>query len=111
MDSALVAENLVTDREPSTLSSVEDILSERAVARAPVQLCLDLGHPFVRGGSAQDRGTTVRNHQAGHRDGALPRAAGPAAARLGRGRERLLDAVGRDLAVPQDAGVDGVLRA
>ena len=51
----LLVENLVTDREPSTMVLIDNILSERAVARAPVQLCLDLGHPFVCGGSAQDR--------------------------------------------------------
>jgi D-erythrulose 1-phosphate 3-epimerase len=51
----LLVENLVTDREPSTMALIEDIVAERAVARAPVQLCLDLGHPFVCGGSPQDR--------------------------------------------------------
>ena len=51
----LLVENLVTDREPSTMDLIENILTERAVARAPVQLCLDLGHPFVCGGSSQDR--------------------------------------------------------
>ena len=47
----LLVENLVTDREPSTMVLIDNILSERAVARAPVQLCLDLGHPFVCAGS------------------------------------------------------------
>jgi len=51
----LLVENLVTDREPSTMVLLDNILSERAVARAPVQLCLDLGHPFVCGGSPADR--------------------------------------------------------
>ena len=51
----LLVENLVTDREPSTMALIEDILTERSVAHAPVQLCLDLGHPFVCGGSAADR--------------------------------------------------------
>ena len=36
---------------PPAMVLIETILSERAVARAPVQLCLDLGHPFVCGGS------------------------------------------------------------
>jgi sugar phosphate isomerase/epimerase len=51
----LLVENLVTDREPSTMALIEDILTERTVAHAPIQLCVDLGHPFVSGGSAQDR--------------------------------------------------------
>ena len=51
----LLVENLVTDREPSTISSIENILTERSVVRAPVQLCLNLGHPFVCGGSPRDR--------------------------------------------------------
>jgi sugar phosphate isomerase/epimerase len=51
----LLVENLVTDREPSTISSIENILAERSVAHAPVQLCVDLGHPFVCGGSPADR--------------------------------------------------------
>ena len=51
----LLVENLVTDREPSTMALVEDILAERSVAHASVQLCLDLGHPFVCGGSPADR--------------------------------------------------------
>jgi D-erythrulose 1-phosphate 3-epimerase len=51
----LLVENLVTDREPSTMALIEEILAERAVDRAPVQLCLDLGHPFVCGGSPADR--------------------------------------------------------
>ena len=50
----LLVENLVTDREPSTMALVEDILTERTVAHAPIQLCVDLGHPFVSGGSAKD---------------------------------------------------------
>src|SRR5271170_364771 len=50
----LLVENLVTDREPSTMALIENILTERSVAHAPIQLCLDLGHPFVSGGSAAD---------------------------------------------------------
>ena len=51
----VLVENLVTDREPSTMALVENILAERSSVRAPIQLCLDLGHPFVCGGSPQDR--------------------------------------------------------
>jgi D-erythrulose 1-phosphate 3-epimerase len=50
----LLVENLVTDREPSTMALIEDIVTERSVAHAPVQLCVDLGHPFVSGGSPAD---------------------------------------------------------
>jgi len=51
----LLVENLVTDREPSTMALIETIVTERSVAHAPIQLCLDLGHPFVCGGSPADR--------------------------------------------------------
>jgi D-erythrulose 1-phosphate 3-epimerase len=50
----LLVENLVTDREPSTMALIEDILAERSLVHAPVQLCVDLGHPFVCGGSPAD---------------------------------------------------------
>ena len=33
---------------------LENLLAERSVVHAPVQLCLDLGHPFVSGGSPAD---------------------------------------------------------
>src|SRR5580693_2628165 len=38
----LLVENLVTDREPSTMVLIENILAERSVVHAPIQLCLDL---------------------------------------------------------------------
>jgi len=50
----LLVENLVTDREPSTMALIEDLLSERTVAHAPIQLCLDLGHPFASGAAGPD---------------------------------------------------------
>jgi D-erythrulose 1-phosphate 3-epimerase len=50
----LLVENLVTDREPSTMDLAENILAERSVARAPIQLCLDLGHPFASGAVGPD---------------------------------------------------------
>jgi D-erythrulose 1-phosphate 3-epimerase len=50
----LLVENLVTDREPSTMALIEGLLTERSVAHAPIRLCLDLGHPFVCGGSPRD---------------------------------------------------------
>jgi len=50
----LLVENLVTEREPSTLALIEDLLTERTVAHAPVMLCLDLGHPFASGAVGRD---------------------------------------------------------
>ncbi len=50
----LLVENLVTDREPSTMALIENILTERSVVRAPIQLCLDLGHPFASGAAGPD---------------------------------------------------------
>lgn len=50
----LLVENLVTDREPSTMALIEDLCTERTVAHAPVQLCLDLGHPFASGAAGPD---------------------------------------------------------
>ncbi len=50
----LLVENLVTEREPSTMALIEDLLAERSVAHAPIQLCLDLGHPFASGAVGRD---------------------------------------------------------
>jgi D-erythrulose 1-phosphate 3-epimerase len=50
----LLVENLVTEREPSTMELIENLLTERTVAQAPVQLCLDLGHPFASGAAGPD---------------------------------------------------------
>lgn len=50
----LLVENLVTDREPSTMALIEDLLTERSVAHAPIQLCLDLGHPCASGAAGPD---------------------------------------------------------
>jgi sugar phosphate isomerase/epimerase len=50
----LLVENLVTDREPSTMASIENILAERSTVQAPVRLCLDLGHPYASGAAAPD---------------------------------------------------------
>lgn len=50
----LLVENLVTDREPAKISEIEDLLSERTAAQAPVQLCLDLGHPYASGATGRD---------------------------------------------------------
>ena len=37
------------------MALLEDILTERDVAHAPIQLCLDLGHPFASGTTGPDR--------------------------------------------------------
>ena len=50
----LLVENLVTDREPSTMALGENILAERDALHAPIQLCLDLGHPFASGATGPD---------------------------------------------------------
>jgi sugar phosphate isomerase/epimerase len=50
----LLVENLVTDREPSTMALIEDLCTEPTVAHVPVKLCLDLGHPFASGAAGPD---------------------------------------------------------
>jgi D-erythrulose 1-phosphate 3-epimerase len=50
----LLVENLVTDREPSTMALIEDLCTERDALHAPIQLCLDLGHPFASGATGPD---------------------------------------------------------
>jgi sugar phosphate isomerase/epimerase len=50
----LLVENLVTDREPSSMVLIEDLCTERTVAHAPIKLCLDLGHPFASGAAGPD---------------------------------------------------------
>jgi D-erythrulose 1-phosphate 3-epimerase len=50
----LLVENLVTEREPSTMTLIEDLCTERTVAHAPIKLCLDLGHPFASGAAGPD---------------------------------------------------------
>jgi D-erythrulose 1-phosphate 3-epimerase len=50
----LLVENLVTNREPSTMALIEDLCTERDALHAPIQLCLDLGHPFASGATGPD---------------------------------------------------------
>ncbi len=50
----LLVENLVTEREPSTMALIDDLCTERTVAHVPVMLCLDLGHPFASGAAGPD---------------------------------------------------------
>src|SRR5579862_3506285 len=50
----LLVENLVTEREPSTMALVGDLLTSGDAAHAPVQLCLDLGHPLASGAAGRD---------------------------------------------------------
>jgi sugar phosphate isomerase/epimerase len=51
----LVVENLAAAREPSTMAMLRDLLTEGDAARAPVRLCLDVGHMCVPGTSGEDR--------------------------------------------------------
>jgi len=51
----LVVENLAAAREPSTIASIESLLTDGDRARAPIRLCLDVGHMCVPGTSGDDR--------------------------------------------------------
>jgi D-erythrulose 1-phosphate 3-epimerase len=51
----LLVENLASIREPSTMASVESLLTDGDAAHVPVRLCLDLGHQCVPGTTGADR--------------------------------------------------------
>jgi sugar phosphate isomerase/epimerase len=51
----LLIENLVSVREPSTMSAVEELLSAGDGAHVPVRLCLDVGHQCVPGTEGAER--------------------------------------------------------
>jgi sugar phosphate isomerase/epimerase len=51
----LLVENLASHREPSTLASIETLLTDGDAAHAPVRLCLDVGHQCVPGTTGDDR--------------------------------------------------------
>jgi sugar phosphate isomerase/epimerase len=51
----LLVENLASHREPSTMASIETLLTDGDAAHAPVRLCLDVGHQCVPGTSGDDR--------------------------------------------------------
>jgi len=54
LDCVLV-ENLASIREPSTMASVESLLTDGDAAHVPIRLCLDLGHQCVPGTTGADR--------------------------------------------------------
>jgi sugar phosphate isomerase/epimerase len=51
----LLVENLASHREPSTMASIETLLTDGDAAHAPVRLCLDVGHQCVPGTTGDDR--------------------------------------------------------
>jgi sugar phosphate isomerase/epimerase len=51
----LLVENLASHREPSTMVSIETLLTDGDAAHAPVRLCLDVGHQCVPGTTGDDR--------------------------------------------------------
>jgi D-erythrulose 1-phosphate 3-epimerase len=51
----LLIENLASIREPSTMASVESLLTDGDAAHVPIRLCLDLGHQCVPGTTGADR--------------------------------------------------------
>jgi D-erythrulose 1-phosphate 3-epimerase len=51
----LLVENLASHREPSTIASLETLLTDGDAVRAPVRLCLDVGHQCVPGTTGTDR--------------------------------------------------------
>lgn len=51
----LLVENMAAPREPSTIATVENVLTSGDAAHAPVRLCLDVGHQCVPGTTGADR--------------------------------------------------------
>ena len=51
----LMIENLAAAREPSTMTMIGDLLTDRDDERAAIRLCLDVGHMCVPGTSGDDR--------------------------------------------------------
>lgn len=51
----VLVENLASNREPSTIASIESLLSDGDDTHAPIRLCLDLGHQCVPGTAGDDR--------------------------------------------------------
>jgi sugar phosphate isomerase/epimerase len=51
----LMVENLAAAREPSTMAMIRDLLTDGGEGRAPIRLCLDVGHMCVPGTSGDDR--------------------------------------------------------
>jgi hypothetical protein len=50
----LLVENLASHREPSTIASLDDLLTDGDADRVPVRLCLDVGHQCVPGATGDD---------------------------------------------------------
>jgi D-erythrulose 1-phosphate 3-epimerase len=51
----LLVENMAALREPSTIESVEQLLTGGDAAHVPIRLCLDVGHQCVPGTTGADR--------------------------------------------------------
>ena len=51
----VLVENLASAREPSTMASVESLLTDGDTTHVPIRLCLDLGHQCVPGTTGADR--------------------------------------------------------
>ena len=51
----LLVENMAALREPSTIGSVEQLLTGGDAAHVPIRLCLDVGHQCVPGTTGADR--------------------------------------------------------
>jgi len=51
----LLVENLASQREPSTMASLESLLTDGDAGHVPVRLCLDVGHQCVPGTTGDDR--------------------------------------------------------
>ena len=51
----VLVENLASIREPSTIASVESLLTDGDDDHVPIRLCLDLGHQCVPGTTGADR--------------------------------------------------------
>jgi len=52
---ALLVENLASAREPSTMATIRDLLTEGDAAHVPIRLALDVGHMCVSGTVGADR--------------------------------------------------------
>lgn len=51
----LMVENLASEREPSTMAMIEGLVTDGDAHRAPIRLCLDVGHMCVPGTEGADR--------------------------------------------------------
>jgi hypothetical protein len=51
----LMVENLAAAREPSTMAMIGELLTDGDTGRAPIRLCLDVGHMCAPGTSGPDR--------------------------------------------------------